>query len=320
MKNLSLVFIVLSLTILVANAQKYDSIIHSSEFPKTRIWQCHKFEGITACYSKPRPFAFVTQLPGTFSDSFRATFSKKSLPALSVIGLSTLALILFDQDITDKTQNFSKRIDLNNQIVYTNVIGFNMGSKYIPVYQAPRNFNTAIYSLGEGFTSVVLSGGLFAYGKFKHDNRSLQTASQIIQAQFAVGLFAQVIKRISGRESPRVSTAPGGTWRPFASFSAFQNHTSHYDAFPSGHLASMMATITVLALNYPEKKWIKPIAYALTGIVGYAMVNNGVHWAGDYPLALGIGYLCGRTTASMNRLVNHSEDMQGTKQHMLAPD
>lgn len=50
---------------------------------------------------------------------------------------------------------------------------------------------------------------------------------------------------------------PGGTWRFFPPFKSFQEHTPRYDAFPSGHLATVISTVTVFADNYPEKHWIK---------------------------------------------------------------
>ena len=89
-------------------------------------------------------------------------------------------------------------------------------------------------------------------------------------------------------------TAPGGKWRPFPSLGEYQKNTPNYDAFPSGHLATMMTTVTVLADDYPEKKWIKPLGYTLIGLTGFAMMNTEVHWAGDYPLALAVGYLNGK--------------------------
>jgi hypothetical protein len=286
-----------------AVSQRFDSTIYSVASSRHLILPCYNSQKRIDCYQKPRSFSFVTQVPKVLSISFKNTFSKKSLPALSAITVSTLVLIAFDHKITNSTQNFSNNIGIRSDILYRNVIGFKLGSKYIPVYQAPQNFNTAIYSLGEGFTSVVLTGAMFVYGKVKDDNRALQTASQIMQSQFAVGIFSQLGKRIAGRESPRVKTGAGGVWRPLVSFSDFQKHTSRYDAFPSGHLASMMATVTVLISNYPEKKWLKPLGYGLIGLVGYGMINNGVHWAGDYPLALGIGYLCGKASVNLNRFV-----------------
>lgn len=285
-------------------AQKFDSTERSSDSVELLAMQCYKFNNDITCYQKPRAFSFVTKVPKTISNAFKESVSSRRVTALSAITLSTLILIRFDQDITNGAQQLSNHINLKRDIVYTNVIGFNMGSRYVPVYQAPQNVNTALYALGEGFTSVVIGGTMFVYGKIRHDNRSLQTASQIIQSQLAVGMITQAIKRVSGRESPRVSTESGGAWRPFVNFRDFQDHTSRYDAFPSGHLASMVAAMTVLTSNYPEKRWLKPVAFGLTCIVGYAMVNNGVHWAGDYPLALGIGYVCGKASVNMNRMIN----------------
>ena len=73
--------------------------------------------------------------------------------------------------------------------------------------------------------------------------------------------------------------------------------------FPSGHLATAMATITILAGNYPDNKYIKPVGYSLMGLLGYAMLNNGVHWISDYPLAIAIGYTCGKIVSSRGHQV-----------------
>ena len=91
---------------------------------------------------------------------------------------------------------------------------------------------------------------------------------------------------------------PAGDWHPFPNPGKYQKSVSNYDAFPSGHLATAMATITILAGNYPDNKYIKPVGYSLMGLLGYAMLNNGVHWISDYPLAIAIGYTCGKIAVS----------------------
>ena len=120
-----------------------------------------------------------------------------------------------------------------------------------------------------------------------------------------MGVGTQVLKRIAGRQSPSEATSNGGTWHPFPSFQNYQNHTPYYDAFPSGHLATLMSTVTILAENYPEKKWIRPIGYTITGLVAYSMINNNVHWISDYPLAIALGYLCAKQVVRNNRKVVH---------------
>ncbi|HEY1201925.1 MAG TPA: phosphatase PAP2 family protein, partial [Niastella sp.] len=163
-----------------------------------------------------------------------------------------------------------------------------------------------LYQLGEGGTSMLVSGGLFIYGKINKDKRALQTASDIAETFITMGITTQVLKRISGRQSPFMRTQAGGAWHPFPSFKEYQQNTSNYDAFPSGHLATMMATVTVLTTNYPEKKWIAILGYSLIGLSGWAMINTEVHWIADYPLALALGYISGKITCLRHKKTAHA--------------
>lgn len=71
-----------------------------------------------------------------------------------------------------------------------------------------------------------------------------------------------------------------------------------------GHLPTLMATVTVLSYNYPEKKWIKPVGYIQMGLTARAMMNTQVHWAGDYPLAIATRYLSGKITTWRHKVKN----------------
>jgi len=97
---------------------------------------------------------------------------------------------------------------------------------------------------------------------------------------------------------PRIIIAAGLLW----SF-------SYASAFPSGHLATAMMTVTVLSENYPEYTLIRPIGYGLMTLLGFQMVNNGVHWASDYPLALAIGYGLGKVAVSHGRRIVPASDV-----------
>ena len=76
---------------------------------------------------------------------------------------------------------------------------------------------------------------------------------------------------------------------------------------------TLMSTITILAKNYPEKKYILPVGYSLMGLVGFSMINNNVHWASDYPMAIGLGYLCALQVARHNRRIVHSSAVKKDK-------
>jgi hypothetical protein len=151
--------------------------------------------------------------------------------------------------------------------------------------------NAGLYFIGDGLTHVLIAGGLASYGFIANDNRSLNTSAQIVESLVVTGIVVQVGKRITGRESPNQRTKRGGKWHWFPSPRKYSSNVSKYDAVPSGHLASAMATVTVLAANYPDYPLIKPVGYTLMALTGFAMLNNGVHWASDYPLGIAIGYI-----------------------------
>jgi hypothetical protein len=261
--------------------------------------------GSTLIYSKPKKFGFVTNLPKDAAGIVSSTFRKESIKPLLVIAASTAGLILIDQNITDEFRKFADRINFSPDEKNKNLLNFKMGDKDVSLLRLPTNANTAIYQLGQGFPSLVIGAGLFAYGKIHNDFRALSTASQLAESFILMGVGTQIVKRITGRQSPSEATSPAGEWNFLPSFSDYQNRTPYYDAFPSGHLATLMSSVTIFSKNYPEKKWIKPVGYSVTGLVALSMINNKVHWASDYPLALGMGYICARQVVNRNRRISN---------------
>jgi membrane-associated phospholipid phosphatase len=285
-------------------AQHYDTLVgDSSHRVKMMVY---KVGHDRLYYPKPKFYSFITNQPRTFVGAAKDTWRKKSLPAIGVMVVTSAILISSDQWIRNEVLQLGKFIGLSPNHDYKNVITLHLGGSPINVYQAPQNLNSLLYSLGEGLPPILIGAGLLVHGVVKNDYRAMSVASQILQSNIAMGLAVQLVKRSTGHESPFVATQSGGAWRPFPAFKTYQHNTPNFDAFPSGHLATVMSTVTVLALNYPEKKWIKPVGYTLMALIGFAMINNGVHWAGDYPLAIGMGYVSAKATVNMNRFVNYS--------------
>ena len=240
-------------------------------------------------YAKPRPFSFLTNLPGDLLQNIKSPFQKKSFKIDLGIVATTALLMHFDQPIMNAVGRTSQHIHLKSTIEFDEFLVHHQS-----ILKWPDNLNSGFYQLGEGTTTMLIAGGFYLYGKISHNNRALQTASDLTEAYLSMGITIQALKRITGRQAPYLATTPGGAWHFFPSFSQYQHHTTNYDAFPSGHLATMMATITVLARDYPEVKWIRPVGYILTGLSSWALMNNEVHWASDFPLGLAIGYISGR--------------------------
>lgn len=257
----------------------------------------YSYKSDTLYFTKPNIFRNISKVPGDLWAIAKSPFQKKNLPGLTAVAASTTILIMTDQQIINWVRKRSDDIRLKPETNYR--ILLKAGTTKI--IALPKNLNTTLYQLGQGGTSMVLATGIWIYGKIKKDWRAVNTANDLAETFVTMGVTTQIIKRITGRQSPFLATQPGGKWNFFPSFNDFQNNTSAYDAFPSGHLSTLMATITVLSYDYPEKKWIKPVGYSIMGLSAWAMMNTEVHWAGDYPLAIAIGYLSGKITTWRHR-------------------
>lgn len=245
---------------------------------------------------KSKPFRFLTNTPGDLYQIFSSPFKKQYTTGFVATMVATGLLIPFDQPIADGVKHICRQIHLYSQTDYEVILKY----KKARIIRIPRNLNSGLYQLGEGGTSVMLAAGLFTYGKIFHDKRSVGVAWDLTETFITMGMSTQIIKRITGRESPFRATADGGIWRPLPGFVEYQTNTSRYDAFPSGHLATMMATVTTLVLNYPHKKWLKPVGYGIIGLTALAMINTDVHWISDYPLALALGFVAAKITFNRN--------------------
>ena len=218
--------------------------------------------------------------------------SKPNYPyGLAAIG-ATAALIPADPWLIRESRNLGENLGLNEAHTYKK-LGF--------LKIVPADVNSALYFIGNGTTFIIISGGMATYGLITGDYRAKSTAMQILESIIVSGAFVQPIKRLTGRESPFI-TANDGRWHShwtFApSFKAYQEDTPHYDAMPSGHLTTAMSALTVIAENYPDYKWIKPVGYTALGLMCYEMMQSKVHWASDYPIALFVGYITGKTIAN----------------------
>lgn len=166
--------------------------------------------------------------------------------------------------------------------------------------------------MGNGEFHFILSGLFASFGLIENNEVALKTAGNIVESVLSAGLFVQVLKRMTGRESPAASDWSPGDFKFFPSIKEYQKQQAKYYSFPSGHLASATATLTVIANNYPQIKWIKPVGYTFLGILGFSLVSEGMHWYSDLPLGFFIGYTFGNiispVQSSSDRLTKDNEN------------
>jgi len=260
--------------------------------------------GIEYAYKKPGALHFLTAIPGDYVRFAKYSFIEKHIPVISLLIAETALMIPCDQGIIDGAKSAGESFNLSQESHQHTLFEFDVKFKTKTVkfpFSFPSDANSCMYFLGDGITHTSIAAGFTLFGIIGKSNRALNTGFEIAESMLASGILVQVMKHLSGRESPFVATEPGGKWTVFPNQSTYSDHVPHYDAFPSGHLATAVSTVTVIAENYPEYRLVKPVGYALCGLLSFSMLNNGVHWASDYPLAIGIGYAFAKVVTAAGR-------------------
>ena len=260
--------------------------------------------GVTWHYDKPKPFRWALHIPRDLGQFPAYAFRRENTSTLIGLAVGSVALWVADQAITNWSQSVGLQLGLAPKSTQHTLVSvpFHIGSTSLPFeFNVPDNINSTFYYLGDGWTHLAVASSFWIYGGINKDNRALRTSSELGEAIFSTGLVVQGLKRITGRQSPYVATKDRGEWHLFPSYSRYQSFVPNNDAFPTGHLATAMATVTVIADNYPEYHFIRPVGYGLMGLLGYAMLNNGVHWASDYPIGIALGYAFGKIAVRNGR-------------------
>ncbi len=194
----------------------------------------------------PKRFEWLTGIPGTLAGAAHEATRSKSVPTeLGIVAL-TAVLIAADQHLYDETRRAGDAIGLSPQHPE-----FAVRVGGMKLFNAPTTISSAFYYLGDGWPTMMVAGAFYVTGKIRHNNRAVRTASEITESLLSLGIITQTIKRMTGRQTPSSATVPGGRWRPFTNFNEYMKNTPQYDAFPSGHLATAMSTVTVIALELP---------------------------------------------------------------------
>ena len=218
-------------------------------------------------------YTMIANIPRDWERWYDISFRKERVNEWLFVGGLTLAAYLTD-DIT-----------------------YTPSEKFYHSSTSAKNLSDFCANIGDGTTQFALAGSFGAYGLLFKDQKALRTGSQIVQAVLASGAVIQVLKHLSGRESPFVRTTPFGVWKILPNQIDYHRRVPQFDAYPSGHICTSIATVIVIAENYPDVKWIRPAGYTFTTLVGLGMLSNGIHWASDYPLGLFIGYYFGMLAA-----------------------
>ncbi len=209
-----------------------------------------------------------------------------------VLGV-TLALLPNDHRITSNTTEYATRYGLYRSGPQDkNYAKATIQNRTIAI-RGPTSLVGAIWYTGDGLTSVITAAGFLGTGFLFSSQQSIQVGMQIAKSMLIAGPSVLAIKMATGRESPARASQLGGKWQGYPGMRAYQTDQSRYYAFPSGHVATAVSTLTVIGKNYATLKWFAPFSgIVVTGLMASLMVV-GSHWPSDYPLAIMIGYSAG---------------------------
>jgi len=267
-------------------------------------------------YEKPKFSEFFTKTPDTFKYVFKDSFSKKAIPTWLKIIASSAVLYYYDEPLIKGVQKWGRDLGIGNDDKTKTLIKIGK----INILRGPTDLGSLMYFIGDGWTHMTIAASFLTYGSFNSNNRAMQTGSQIFHGMMTSTIVNQISKRSFGRESPYRSSKERGAWRPFPSPNKYNTDTSKYDAMPSGHVMTATMTLTIIDTNYPESSyWVRPLGYSLITLLALQMMNNSVHWASDYPLGIGMGYVFGKAVSRYGKKTNEAVNDSVVDNIMITP-
>ena len=144
--------------------------------------------------------------------------------------------------------------------------------------------------------SLVIEGGLYAFGKLAHSKRAAEVGWHSTEAIVVATAATNVLKKLVGRARPYVSMDP----HDFKFGGGFQVGHDR-SSFPSGHTTTAFAFAAAVAsesrTKWPDRwwsGWLIPVGvYSGATVVGISRLYHNAHWASDVALGAAIGTFSG---------------------------
>lgn len=205
------------------------------------------------------------------------SIKKKDIPYIAAVAGITVGLIALDAKLDDLVKN---------------ALGKNKKFDEVTDFITDFGAENSLYTVGiwAGLSVVTNS------------HKGVQTSLYAFESMLSSGLWIRAGKLLAGRERPEASYEyskhRGGMWRgPINQLiNKEKRSVASYDAFPSGHTATIFSVATVFAEQYKDIKVVPVFCYSFATIVGISRMYEHAHWASDVFLGAVIGYLCGQAT------------------------
>jgi membrane-associated phospholipid phosphatase len=157
---------------------------------------------------------------------------------------------------------------------------------------AVEKISPVITDLGDGAVSVGVFSGFVGYGLIFKSKKACEVGKIGLESLLLTGATVQLLKHLCGRERPSAATRAGGFWHgPFSYIREHKNGKgiASFDAFPSGHTATVVSAATTISDFYPEP-WVSYTCYTLAAMTTISRVTESTHWMSDCFVGAIIGY------------------------------
>ncbi len=199
----------------------------------------------------------------------------------------------------------------NDENIYAQFQDFKGKNKWV------QDLSPQITKLGDGWSSVFISGAFYLGGLAFKNERAKETARLGLEVLVHTGIIVQVGKHLSGRSRPGATDGVDHWYGPSAFFKRYDEGFTKYDAFPSGHTITVWGMATVIAEEYKDKPYVPVISYTLATLTGLSRVTEKAHWLSDVFLGAVLGHTIAKFIIKRDRnrhlMVNPYVSPQGIK-------
>lgn len=92
---------------------------------------------------------------------------------------------------------------------------------------------------------------------------------------------------------------PDGAATPFNYALPFSK--TKYASFPSAHSSIAFTLATALVMEFPDKKWLGPVAYSIASLTALSRVYDNRHWASDVLVGAALGHFVTKAVYSKSQ-------------------
>ena len=147
-----------------------------------------------------------------------------------------------------------------------------------------EHLGNGVSYIGSAYTLLPISAAFYFGGTRFHSDHFRETGLIAFETLATTGILLEGMKAVFDRQRPLEGAGNG-------EFGAAKSRLD--SSFPSGHAMSTFAMASVVAHEYPHKRWVQILAYSYASVVIGARLAANKHFPGDVCAGGAIGWFTG---------------------------